>query len=451
MEKKFNRRNFIGVASVAGAGMTLGLPKTSFASRGNLSKPAILGGAKAHADSFPLWPVIDQTEENALNGVLRSKNWCRLGSTKVDSFEEEYKKLTGAKNCLATSSGTNALYTLLGALDIGPGDEVIIPVYTFIATYNVIALNYALPIFVDTDIESFQIDATKIEAAITKQTRVIMPVHIGGSPADLDKILDVTRKTNIPLIEDACQAHLAEWRGKMVGTLGLAGAFSFQASKNLNSGEGGAILTNDEKFAQSCYSFHNQGQGGREVSYSSGSIGTRGTNVRMTEFQGNLLLAQMTRVKEQADIRSANANYLTKMFNQIPGITPAKLYEGTTRSAYHLYMFRYDKNHFAGLSREKFLEALTKEGIPCSEGYGMMNKETYVTGLAKNRHYLNIYGEKTMNQWLDRNQCPQNDILTSEQSVWFFQNMLLGSRNDMDQIVEAVLKIQKYAAEIKKG
>ena len=113
MEKKFNRRNFIGVASVAGAGMTLGLPKTSFASRGNLSKPAILGGAKAHADNFPLWPVTDQTEENALNGVLRSKNWCRLGSTKVDSFEEEYKKLTGAKHCLATSSGTNALYTLL--------------------------------------------------------------------------------------------------------------------------------------------------------------------------------------------------------------------------------------------------------------------------------------------------------------------------------------------------
>ena len=451
MEKKFNRRNFIGVASVAGAGMTLGLPKTSFASRGNLSKPAILGGAKAHADNFPLWPVTDQTEENALNGVLRSKNWCRLGSTKVDSFEEEYKKLTGAKHCLATSSGTNALYTLLGALDIGPGDEVIIPVYTFIATYNVIALNYALPIFVDTDIESFQIDATKIEAAITKQTRVIMPVHIGGSPADLDKILDVTRKTNIPLIEDACQAHLAEWRGKMVGTLGLAGAFSFQASKNLNSGEGGAILTNDEKFAQSCYSFHNQGQGGRAVSYTSGSIGTRGTNVRMTEFQGNLLLAQMTRVVEQTNIRTENANYLTKMLTEIPGITPAKLYQGTTRSAYHLYMFRYDKNHFAGLTREKFLEALTKEGVPCSEGYGMMNKEAYVTGLAKNKHYLSIYGEKTMNHWLERNQCPQNDLLTSEQSVWFFQNMLLGSRNDMDQIVEAVLKIQKYAAEIKKG
>ncbi len=451
MENRFNRRDFVGAASMAGAGLALGFPNISFASGSDTLKPAILGGAKAHPEIFPAWPVIGQPEEKALNEVLKSKKWCRLGSAKVDSFEEEYKKLTGAKHCLATSSGTNALYTLLGALDIGPGDEVIIPVYTFIATYNVIALNYALPIFVDTDIESFQIDANKIEAAITRQTKLIMPVHIGGSPANLDKILEISAKTKIPMIEDACQAHLAEWRGKKVGTLGLAGAFSFQASKNLNSGEGGAILTNDEKFAQACYSFHNQGQGGRSISYTSGSIGTRGTNVRLSEFQGNLLLAQMTRVTEQTNIRTANANYLTKMLNEIPGITPAKLYEGTTRSAYHLYMFRYDSSHFAGLSREKFLNALTREGIPCSEGYGMMNKESYVTGLAKNKHYLNIYGEKTMNQWLERNHCPQNDKLTSEQSVWFFQNMLLGPRSDMDQIVQAILKIQKYAAEIKKG
>ncbi|MCX6226960.1 MAG: DegT/DnrJ/EryC1/StrS family aminotransferase, partial [Bacteroidia bacterium] len=165
----------------------------------------------------------------------------------------------------------------------------------------------------------------------------------------------------------------------------------------------------------------------------------------------NLLIAQMTRVVEQTNIRTENANYLTKMLNEIPGITPAKLYEGTTRSAYHLYMFRYDKTHFAGLSRDKFLEALTKEGVPCSNGYGMMNKDAYVTGLAKNKHYVNIYGEKTMNQWLERSRCPQNDKLTSEQSVWLFQTMLLGSRTDMEQIAKAILKIREYAAEIKKA
>ena len=191
---------------------------------------------------------------------MHSGQWFRGSGKAVSRFEDAYEKLTGAKHCLATASGTAALYTALGALDVGPGDEVIIPPYTFVATYNVVVLNYALPVFVDSDLESFQIDANKIEAAITKDTKAIMPVHIGGYPADLDKILDVAGKHKIPVIEDACQAHLAEWRGRKVGTWGLAGCFSFQASKNLNSGEGGAVLTNDDQFAEVCYNFHNQGR-----------------------------------------------------------------------------------------------------------------------------------------------------------------------------------------------
>ena len=450
MKSPFNRRDFIRTASVAGTGMALGAPGITFASVRADDKPAILGGPRVHPTEFPGWPVTDQTEEQALLKVLHSKNWCRLGSHAVEEFEAAYAKLNGAKHCLGTSSGTAALSTILGALEIGPGDEVIIPVYTFIATYNVIVLNYALPVFVDTDIESFQIDAGKIEASITPQTRVIMPVHIGGSPADLDRILAIGAKKNLPVVEDACQAHLAEWRGKKAGTLGLAGAFSFQASKNLNCGEGGAVFTNDGQFAQKCFNFHHQGQEGPVADFNTGS-GTRGSNYRLTEFQGNLLLAQMTRLVDQTNIRTQNADYLTKLLNEIPGIKPARLYDGTTRSAYHLYMFRYDKSHFAGMSRELFLKALDLEGVPCSSGYGMMNKSAYVTGLAKNKQYLKIYGEKFMNEWLERGQCPQNDILTSEQAVWFFQTMLLGTRKDMDQIAEAIRKIRKYAADISRA
>jgi dTDP-4-amino-4,6-dideoxygalactose transaminase len=357
--------------------------------------------------------------------------------------------MLGVKHSLAVSSGTSALYTMLGTIGIGPGDEVIIPVYTFVATYNVVVLNYALPVFVDTDPESFQIDAGKIEQAITKQTKVLMPVHIGGSPFDVDRILAIGQKHNIPVIEDACQAHLAEWKGKKVGSFGLGGAFSFQSSKNLNCAEGGAITSNDGDFIKTCYGFHNQGQGGVTTAFTPGE-GTRGTNLRLTEFQSALLLAQMTRLEQQARKRSENAAYLSKLFNDIPGITPAKLYEGTTNSAYHLYMFRYDKSHFEGLSRSRFIEALQAEGIPCSNGYGQMNKDSYVTALAKNRHYLKIYGEKVMKQWLERNQCPQNDLLTSEHSLWFFQTMLLGTKTDMEQIADAVRKIQKYAGELKK-
>lgn len=217
----------------------------------------------------------------------------------------------------------------------------------------------------------------------------------------------------------------------------------------MNCAEGGAITTNDDAFIKACYTFHNQGQGGRSTAYVPG-VGTRGTNLRLTEFQGSLLLSQMTRVIAQSNRRWENAQYLTQMLKKIPGITPARLYPGTTRSAYHLYMFRYDKNHFAGLSRAKFLEALSAEGVPNSVGYGQMNKDSYVTSLASNKHYLKIYGEKTMKEWLERNQCPQNDALTSEQSVWLFQNMLMGSREDMEQIAAGIRKIQQYAAEIAK-
>ena len=217
-----------------------------------------------------------------------------------------------------------------------------------------------------------------------------------------------------------------------------------------NAAEGGAITTNAEAFAAACYNFHNQGQGRQAAAYNTGS-GTRATNLRLTEFQGALLLAQMTRLTEQTKRRNENAAYLTKLLQEIPGIQAAKLYEGTTASAYHLYMLRYDKTAFAGLDRSKFLEALSAEGVPCSSGYGMMNKSDYVRGLAQNKHYLRIYGEKTMLDWLERNQCPQNDKLSSELGVWFTQPMLLGTRRDMDQIAEAIRKIQRYAGDLAKA
>lgn len=448
-DNKLNRRGFISNASVAGAALTIGLPSVVSASGSTTAKPAVLGGPKAFTGNWHGWPVIDQIEEKEFLDVLKSGKWCRLGSNAVSRFEEEYKKLTAVKHVLGVSSGTNALYTMLGALNIGPGDEVIIPPYTFIATYNAVVLHYGLPVFVDTDIESFQIDANKIEAAITGRTRAIIPVHIGGSPVDLDKILSVAGAHKIPVLEDACQAHLAEWKGKSVGNWGLGGGFSFQASKNLNSGEGGAIMTNDDNFSQSCYNFHTQGQGANSALLETGK-GTRGTNVRMSEFHAGILLAQMTRLVEQTKRRTENADYLTKLLKEIPGIAPAKLYKGVTRSAYHLYMFRYDKEKFAGMDRAKFLKALTCEGVPCSSGYGMINKDAYVTDLVKNKHYLSVYGEKTMKDWLERIQCPKNELLT-QQAVWFTQNMLLGSKSDMDQIAEAIGKIQKNAAEINKA
>ena len=451
MNAHMKRREFFKTSTLAGTGLALGaggLATRAFAEVDG--KPAILGGKPVVTQGFPSWPVYDETEEKALLSTLHSGHWFRGSGANVGRFEDAYSKLTGAKHCLATSCGTSALFTALGALDVGPGDEVIIPPYTFVATYNVVVLNYALPIFADSDLETFQIDPKKIGAAVTPQTRAIVPVHLGGSVADLDSILAIGEKQKVPVVEDACQAHLAEWKGRKVGTWGRAGCFSFQASKNLNSGEGGALLTNDDDFASVCYNFHNQGRGRQSTGYSFAYSGSRGSNLRLSEFQAGILLAQMTRLEAQARQRSSNAEYLTSILQDIEGIMPAKMYANCTRNAYHLYMFRFLKDRFDGLERGKFLQALQKEGVPCSSGYEPLNKDKYVQAITQSRHYRKLYTEAELKHWTERNSCPQNDQLCS-QAVWLTQNMLLGPRSSMDQIADAIRRIRKNAPEIARG
>ncbi len=427
MSTSISRRGFIGSTTIASAGVCLS------------SRVATAVSAdKAVVD----WPVWDSTEESALLDVLNSGTWGRTaGGRRALPFEKAFADRMQARSCIATSSGTTALLTTLGALGIGPGDEVILPPYTFVATFNVITNSYALPVFVDSDLQTFQMDPTKIQAAMTPKTKLLLPVHIGGSPADLDAIAAIAKKAQLPLIEDACQAPLAEWRGKPVGTAGLGGCFSFQSSKNLNCGEGGAIVTNDENFANLCYNFHTPG--GSKPGASSG----RGSNFRLTEFQAGLLLAQMARLEEQSKTRDANAAYLTKLLQEIPGIRPARLTDGCTRSAWHLYMFRYDKSQFAGLPRAAFLKELSRQGVAASSGYTSLNKTSHVRALASNPHYLRIYGENGMANWLERNQCPANDQLCDE-AVWFMQTTLLKPRSAMDHITDVIRAIQKRSGEL---
>jgi len=448
MSHELTRRRFIAAAtaSAAAAGAGLSLTRTSSAAE----KPARLGGKPVRTKPFPSWPKTDKLEDESILKVLRSGHWFRGDSQQVTRFETAYAKLTGAKHCVATANGTAALVASLAALGVGPGDEVIVPPYTFVATVTSVLMHYALPVFVDSDPETFQIDPRKIEAAITDRTAALLPVHIGGSVADLDAILAIGAKHKLPVIEDACQAHLAEWKGRKVGTLGTTGCFSFQVTKNLCSGEGGAILTADQDLAQKCYAFHNNCRARQITGYNFTYLGARSQNLRMTEFQGALLLAQMTRVEEQSRTRTENAQYLTKMLCEIPGIVPAKMYEGCTRNAYHLYMLRYKPEQFAGLSRAKFLAALSAEGIPCSSGYSPLNKESFIAGTLKTRGYERVYSKERIAQWEDRNQCPENDKLCSE-GVWFFQTMFLGPRSDMDQIAEAIRKIQAHAGDLAKA
>ena len=444
-----SRRHFLG--TTATAGVALSAVSTASLLAADAGKPAKLGGAPVRTAPFPAWPVIDEEDEKALLEVMRGRKWSRsYGGQTTGRFEEAYANATGARHCIAVANGTSALHASLSALGVGPGDEVILPPYTFVATLNVILLQYALPVFADIDPATFQLDARKMEAAVTDRTTAVVPVHLGGNVADLDAILAAAKPRKLPVVEDACQAHLAEWRGRKAGTWGDTGCFSFQASKNWNCGEGGAVLCNDAALAEKIFAFHNNCRPRNVSGLNFNYLGSRGANLRLTEFQAAVLLSQMRRVDEQARRRSDNALYLSSMLKEIPGIQPAAMYEGCTRNAWHLFMFRYDATRFAGLSRAKFMSALGAEGIPCSAGYSPLNKDPLIQTALQSRAYQRIFPPEVLKNWAERTQCPQNDRLCQE-AVWFVQTMMLGARTDMEQIAAAIRKIQTHAADLAKA
>jgi dTDP-4-amino-4,6-dideoxygalactose transaminase len=319
------------------------------------------------------------------------------------------------------------------------GDEVLVAPYTFIATYNVVFQNKALPVFVDTNQETFTMDPDKIEERINERTKAILPVHILGLPADMDRINAIAKKHNLVVIEDACQAWLAEYQQKKCGTLGDLGCFSFQNSKNLPAGEGGAVIGDDEELMDRCYSFHNCGRPYQSVKKTS-NYPVLGTNYRMQQFQAVILMSQMERIHKDADIRLENALYLDSKLEEIPGIIPYKLAPGATRSAYHLYPFRYKKEYFNNLSREKFLSAIEAEGIPCSGGYGPQNEDGLIEEALNSTSYKRLYSAQRLKRYREENHYPNNDQLCRE-AVWLGQEMLLGTRIDMDDIADAITKI----------
>jgi dTDP-4-amino-4,6-dideoxygalactose transaminase len=237
--RKFTRRELIATTSAGAIGTMINWPLSSLGSMSSAKeKLAVLGGEKVHKGSWPEWPVWDQAAEKGIIDMLRTGRWWRGNGEHVEEFEKKYAELMGARRCLATASGTTALITALETLGVDAGDEVLVSPYTFIATYNAIFFHKALPVFVDTDPETILMDPTKIESRITDRTTAIVPVHIYGLPVDMDGVNKVAKSRNLKVIEDACQAWLAEYRGKKTGTLGDLGCFSFQNSKHIPGGEG---------------------------------------------------------------------------------------------------------------------------------------------------------------------------------------------------------------------
>lgn len=441
---------------MTGAGAVLGLgaaDKVLIGFTSGVSNPAILGGEPVAAShDWPSWPIWNpETDEKRLLEVIRSGVWSRAGVVK--EFEEKWAKLIGTKRCLAVVNGTNALNASLAQLGIGWGDEVLVTPYTFIASISCILFNGAIPVFVDIDPDTFQMDPDKIEAKITSNTKAILPVHILGLPSDMERIMAIAEKNNLLVVEDACQAWLAEINHKKVGTFGQAGCFSFQNSKNITFGEGGAIVSDDDDFMNRCYSYHNYGNpyGAKIGQVTAGTV-MAGNKLRITEYQAAIALAQLERLEEQTELRNVNAGYLKSLIRDIPGIIPYRLYENVTRAAFHFFPFRYRKEEFNGLPRERFLEALKAEGVPCFGGYsGELNKMPYLKNTFESSSYKKFYLKERLDydKYSEENECPLNAKLSNEQAVWIFQNVLLGTKSDMDNIAGAIEKIRKNADKIK--
>lgn len=457
---KNSRRRFLMQNLAVGAGTLLGSGSVSafFTDHKlkDINTPAILGGKPivglAPRPKWPAWPMwIPGADEPHVLEVLRSGVWSRAGV--VDEFEKTWAQTIGSKRCLTTVNGTNALICALANLDVGGGDEVIIPPYTFIATPQAVLQTGAMPVFVDTDPETFQMDVNKLEEKITPRTRAILPVHIAGLPCDIERIVAIAKKHNLVVVEDACQAWLSEVNHKKVGTFGDAGCFSFQNSKNIPMGEGGAIVSDDEALIDRCYSYHNYGVAhGRMIAKYGSGLSMPGTKLRLTEYQAAIGLAQLKRLDAQTTVRAENAAYLKAQLEKIPGIIPYKMYSQVTRVSFHLFPFRYKKEAFKGLPRAGFLKALNAEGVPCSGGYTTLNKQPFLSNTFQTKNFRKIYSPEMLdfNKYLERNHCPENDNICNEEAVWFTQNILLGARADMDYIVAAIDKIHKNAEAIKK-
>lgn len=401
---------------------------------------AIDGGIPVRTKPFPAWPVYGEQEERLLLEVLHSGQWGELQGNKTLAFQERFADYQGARFGICVPNGTLALELALRGLGIGPGDEVITSPYTFVATANAVLALGATPIFADINLDTYNLDAMQVAEQITARTKLLLPVHIGGRPADMDALTAIAESYGLLILEDACQAWGSEWRGRRVGAIGAAGAFSFQSSKNISAGEGGIIVTNDDALAEHLWSLHNVGRvRGRPWYYHE----VLGWNLRMTEWQAAVLLAQLERLDSQTEIRERNARYLIQALSEVPGLRPLHDDPRVTRSSRHLFITRYDTAAFGGRSRDEFLAALQAEGIdPVAPGYVPLNQAPAIRrALAEGGQAADLCLSEDADGLPVLPACPRAEWAAGN-SFWIYQYALLGSEADMDDIVAAARKIQ---------
>ena len=402
---------------------------------------AILGGEPVITGTPPAMvpgPYIDDKMIESIVKTTKSGVWCRIQSPNgtVPTFEKEFARFMGTRFCVSTGAGTQALNTCVEALGIGAGDEVITSPYTDIGTISAVLFCRALPVFADLDRESFQLDPDEVEKKITENTRAITPVHIGGQPANMERIMAIAAKHKLTVIEDACQAHLTEYQGKKLGTIGDLGCFSFQASKNIACGEGGAVIGDDEALMDKCFTVMNHG------TTRTGQHALIGAKYRMNEFEAALLLPQLETLKARHDSRNENAWYMRAKLRNFPGISLQKLYEGTGTSAWWLFMASYKKEKFNNAPRDKFIKALVAEGVNASSyiKYGFHKSDVIRNHILDLKVYNKFYSAARLKKYRDELECPVCDLVCDEEMITF-DVPTAPNKSYLDKIFNAIVKV----------
>lgn len=406
-------------------------------------RPAILGGTPVRAGkAWPAWPQWNGDERESLAAVLESGAWSSAGGEQAAAFAAELATLQGVRHGMAATNGTHTLEAALAACGVGEGDEVIVPAITFVATASTVLAVNATPVIVDVDPASLCIDPAAAEAAVGERTRAVVPVHVAGRPCDMDALVELCSRHGLALIEDCAHAPGSRWRGRGVGGFGAFGSFSFEASKLITAGEGGALTVGDEQLRARAWSYVNCGrvEGGHWYHHPG-----YGSNLRMTEWQGAVLRAQLRRYPAQQRLREERAALLDGELAGVPGIAPQSGDERIDARARYAYVIHHDPGEFAGLSLAGLEAALAAEGIEFGDCYPSLNT-------------LELFRRANFGPRL-RSGAPGVDYAglhlphaerVAASTLWLSHRMLLAGTEDVLDVARALARIQAHAVAVRR-
>ena len=394
-----------------------------------MAKLAINGGPQCVTEPVKIkWPIVDERDAEHVAEVVRAGRggWCRLGldDGEVATFEREWAAYHDAEHALAVNNGTCAIECALSALGLRPGDEVIVPAITFVASASGVLMARGIPIFADVIPETCQIDPDDVERKITEHTAGILVVHYAGYPVDLTRIKDVAKRHGLFVVEDCAHAQGSEWEGRKVGAIGDVGTFSFQGSKAITCGEGGAIVTNRQDVYEACWAYHHIGRTLGAAKYAHETIGP---NLRLSELQAALLRTQLEKLQGQVEQRMATARIISDGLADIPGVEPLLEDPRVTQRGYYFYIMRFDEDTW-GCSKDDFVKAFRAEGVSMSSGYADTVYELPV--FANNRYdatgwpVLEGEGHGRITEYTDC-ACPNAELVAHHQHLTFTNHSLL--------------------------